>query len=66
MDTYFTYSLEVVPVPIPSNRQKHYWGLKYNWILEDGSKTERFLRLDNPNAVNFMVDMLKRLGYKKI
>jgi len=66
MDTYFTYSLKVVTAAIPSNRQRHYWELEYNWIDQYGNKTERFLRLDNPNAVNFMVDMLKRLGYKKI
>jgi hypothetical protein len=40
--------------------------LSFTWQFLDGSEGERFVKLDNVNALIFMVDMLDRLGYTHV
>jgi len=37
--------------------------LSFKWRFEDGCWGERVVRLNNPNALVFMTDMLDKLGY---
>ena len=58
------YRVEEVATPIPSNRNKKYWNLEFEWEFEDGI-AQRFCNIVNPNVLVFMVDMLQKLGHKK-